>query len=81
MPVQSLGQFLILLTASVLLVTAGRRIGLPPLLGYLIVGILLGPYAFAVLPNGAQTQRVGHLAMSGKPSVDFSGYWQRHKAI
>jgi transposase-like protein len=30
--------------------------------------------------NGEQVQRVGHLALTAKPSVDFSGYWQRHKA-
>ena len=29
-------------------------------------------------PNGEQVQQVAHLAMSRKPSVDFSGYWQRH---
>jgi transposase-like protein len=28
--------------------------------------------------NGEQTRRVAALAMSRKPSVDFSGYWQRH---
>jgi hypothetical protein len=28
--------------------------------------------------NGEQTQRVALLAMKAKPSVDFSGYWQRH---
>lgn len=28
--------------------------------------------------NGEQTQRVAHLAMKAKPSVDFSGYRQRH---
>lgn len=28
--------------------------------------------------NGEQVERVAHLAMSRKPSVDFSGYWQRH---
>src|SRR5665213_1202276 len=28
--------------------------------------------------NGEQTQRVAHLALKRKPSVDFSGYWQRH---
>jgi transposase-like protein len=28
--------------------------------------------------NGDQTQRVAHLALSRKPSVDFGGYWQRH---
>jgi hypothetical protein len=30
--------------------------------------------------NGEQVSRVAHLAMGSKPSVDFSGYWQRHKA-
>jgi hypothetical protein len=29
--------------------------------------------------NGAQVSRVAELAMKRKPSVDFSGYWQRHK--
>src|SRR5580698_476025 len=28
--------------------------------------------------NGEQVERVAHLAMMRKPSVDFSGYWQRH---
>ncbi|MGA8708327.1 MAG: cation:proton antiporter, partial [Steroidobacteraceae bacterium] len=63
MPVASLGQVLILLTASVLLVTAGRRIGLPPLLGYVIVGILLGPFAFAVLPDGPQTHAMAEIGV------------------
>ncbi len=30
--------------------------------------------------NGEQVQRVAQLAMAAKPSVDFSGYWQRRKA-
>jgi transposase-like protein len=29
--------------------------------------------------NGEQVQRVSQLAMASKPSVDFCGYWQRHK--
>ncbi len=28
--------------------------------------------------NGEQVNRLAGLAMKGKPSVDFSGYWQRH---
>ena len=28
--------------------------------------------------NGEQTRTVAHLAMKSGPSVDFSGYWQRH---
>jgi CPA2 family monovalent cation:H+ antiporter-2 len=62
-PVDSLGQVLLLLTASVLLVTAGRRIGLPPLLGYVIVGILLGPYAFAVLHDAAETRAMAGIGV------------------
>lgn len=30
--------------------------------------------------NGEQVERVAQLAMIAKPSVDFSGYWQRRKA-
>jgi hypothetical protein len=30
--------------------------------------------------NGEQTRNVASLAMHRGPSVDFSGYWQRHKA-
>jgi serine/threonine protein phosphatase PrpC len=29
--------------------------------------------------GGAQVQRLAGLAMKRKPSVDFSGYWQRHE--
>src|SRR5437868_366935 len=32
------------------------------------------------VPNGDQVQRVSTLAMKHKPSVDLSGYWQRHVA-
>jgi transposase-like protein len=31
-------------------------------------------------PNGSQVDRIVALAMANKPSVDFSGYWQRHIA-
>ena len=31
------------------------------------------------MPNGDQTRSVARLAMRKGPSVDFSGYWQRHK--
>jgi hypothetical protein len=33
------------------------------------------------LSNGEQVDRLGALALSAKPSVDFSGYWQRHVAV
>ncbi|MGA2363963.1 MAG: monovalent cation:proton antiporter-2 (CPA2) family protein [Steroidobacteraceae bacterium] len=63
MAVQSLGQVLILLLATVLVVALGRRIGLPPLLGYVIVGIVLGPHAFALMPNGSQTQALAEIGV------------------
>ena len=63
MAVHSLGQVLILLLATVLVVAIGRRIGLPPLLGYVIVGIVLGPHAFALMPNGAQTQALAEIGV------------------
>jgi hypothetical protein len=28
--------------------------------------------------NGEQANRLAGLAMKNRPSVDFSGYWQRH---
>ena len=63
MPVQSLGQVLILLLASVLVLALARRIGMPAILGYLIVGIVLGPFAFEVLPNSAQTQAIAQIGV------------------
>ena len=63
MPVQSLSQVLILLFATVLVLALARRIGMPAILGYLIVGIVLGPFAFAVLPNGPQTQAIAQIGV------------------
>ena len=51
MPVQSLSQVLILLLASVLVLAVARRIGMPAILGYLVVGIALGPFALLSLPH------------------------------
>jgi hypothetical protein len=30
------------------------------------------------MSNGEQVNRLGGLALASKPSVDFSGHWQRH---
>ena len=38
------------------------------------------PAASRRVANGEQVQRVAHLAMANKPSVDFTGYWQRRAA-
>ena len=43
-----LSQILILLAGSVLVLSMVRRFALPPILGYLLVGMLLGPHAFGL---------------------------------
>jgi CPA2 family monovalent cation:H+ antiporter-2 len=55
-------QILILLAASVCVVAGVRKLKLPAILGYLVVGMLLGPHAFAV---GLDTETTQHLADFG----------------
>src|SRR5665213_3030559 len=59
---QPLSQVLILLAASLLVVTIARRLGLPTILGYLIVGMTLGPHAIGIV---SQSQTTGLLAELG----------------
>lgn len=63
MAVHGLDQLLILLLASVLVLALARRLGLPAILGYLMVGILLGPSAIDVLPNGPQTRAIADVGV------------------
>jgi CPA2 family monovalent cation:H+ antiporter-2 len=49
-------QILILLTASVCVVAGVRKLKLPAILGYLAVGMLLGPHAFALAVDNETTQ-------------------------
>src|SRR5512140_2367115 len=46
-----LSQILILLAGSLLVLSLVRRFALPPILGYLVVGMLLGPHALGVVAN------------------------------
>jgi CPA2 family monovalent cation:H+ antiporter-2 len=54
---------LILLAAAVVVVVACRLVRLPPILGYLTVGIVLGPHAFAWVPNDADTRYLGEIGI------------------
>ena len=47
----SLQLVLLLLLAAVLVVILFRRAGLPPILGYLLVGAVTGPHAFNVIKD------------------------------
>ena len=46
-----LSQILILLAGSVLVLSLVRRVALPPILGYLLVGMMLGPSALDLVTN------------------------------
>ncbi|MCX7901846.1 MAG: cation:proton antiporter [Burkholderiaceae bacterium] len=60
---------LLLLAASVLGVVAFRSLNLPPMLGYLAVGILIGPHALALVPD---TEGTRYLAEFGVVFLMFS---------
>jgi monovalent cation:H+ antiporter-2, CPA2 family len=60
---------IILLGASVLGVAASRRLGLPPVLGYLLVGALIGPHALNFMGD---VGNVRHLAEFGVVFLMFT---------
>jgi monovalent cation:H+ antiporter-2, CPA2 family len=60
---EGLGTVLLLLAAVVAVVAAMRRLRLPPLLGYLAVGMALGPHAFGVVRDSATTSFLAELGV------------------
>jgi CPA2 family monovalent cation:H+ antiporter-2 len=54
---------LILLISAVLGVVAFRMLHLPPMLGYLSVGILIGPHALGLATNGATTHMLAEFGV------------------
>lgn len=59
----------ILLAAAVVTVVVFRRFHLPPILGYLIVGVVVGPFALGVAPDAVETR---YLAEFGVVFLMFS---------
>ncbi len=51
------------LAASVIAVALCRRFGLPSLLGYLAVGILLGPHAIKLIPDSQQAREIAEFGV------------------
>jgi monovalent cation:H+ antiporter-2, CPA2 family len=77
-----LTQVLALLLASVLVVTLARRVGLPPVLGYLIVGVLVGPFTFGIVPQSDQSHllaEIGVVFLLFTLGLEFS--WPRMVAM
>ncbi|MDR1936472.1 MAG: cation:proton antiporter, partial [Candidatus Accumulibacter sp.] len=60
---------LMLLGACVVSVIVFRRLALPPILGYLLVGTLVGPHAFNLVPS---VDDISHLAEFGVVFMMFS---------
>jgi CPA2 family monovalent cation:H+ antiporter-2 len=54
---------IVLLAASVFVVTLARRLGLPSILGYVTVGLVLGPHASGVFPESAVTDMLAELGV------------------
>ncbi|PKO83777.1 MAG: potassium transporter [Betaproteobacteria bacterium HGW-Betaproteobacteria-11] len=66
---ETLPFILLLLAAAVVVVTLFRSLGLPPIMGYLLVGAVLGPHALGWVPDVSQTR---HLAEFGVVFLMFS---------
>ncbi len=60
---QTLQLILILLGAAVVVVVACRLVRLPPILGYLIVGMAVGPHALAWVPDSPETRLLGEFGI------------------
>jgi monovalent cation:H+ antiporter-2, CPA2 family len=60
---QPLTQVLIMLAGTVFVVTLAQRMGLPAILGYLIVGMALGPHAFGLISESSTTQLLAELGV------------------
>ncbi len=60
---------LILLAIAVLAVVVFRMLRLPPMLGYLLAGVIIGPYALGWIPDDEKTR---HLAEFGVVFLMFS---------
>jgi CPA2 family monovalent cation:H+ antiporter-2 len=60
---EGLGTVLILLAAVVAVVAGVRQLRLPPILGYLVVGMALGPHAFGIVPESATTSFLAEIGV------------------
>ena len=60
---QALPLVLVLLAAAVVVVVACRLARLPPILGYLIVGVFVGPHALGWVPDADTTRHVAEFGI------------------
>lgn len=60
----SLLSVLVLIAASVLTLAVFRRLNVPPMLGYVLVGAALGPAGLAVIPEAAQVRLLAEFGVA-----------------
>ena len=58
-----LSQILILLAGSIAVLTLVRRFALPPILGYLVVGMILGPHALGLASDAEAVQLLAEIGV------------------
>jgi CPA2 family monovalent cation:H+ antiporter-2 len=61
---EPLSQILALLAGSLLVVTLVRRVRLPAILGYLLTGMALGPFALGLVADSSTTQLLAELGVT-----------------
>src|SRR2546422_11575008 len=61
--VVSLQSVLVLLASSVLAVVVCRSLQLPPLIGYLLTGLALGPHALRLVSDIEETRRLAEFGV------------------
>jgi CPA2 family monovalent cation:H+ antiporter-2 len=61
---EPLTQVLVLLAGSLFVVTLVRRMRLPAILGYLLTGMALGPFAFGLVSDSSTIQLLGELGVT-----------------
>ena len=59
----SLQPVLVLLAGAVLTVVACRSLQLPPLIGYLVTGVALGPHALGLIADSEETRRLAEFGV------------------
>ncbi|HXD51841.1 MAG TPA: cation:proton antiporter, partial [Burkholderiales bacterium] len=59
----TLQSVLILLAAAVLVVIVFRVLKLPAMLGYLLVGIAIGPYGFGLIADAEDTRNLAEFGV------------------
>ncbi|MHA7840595.1 MAG: cation:proton antiporter [Gammaproteobacteria bacterium] len=69
MEYSTLATFIFLLTNVVIVATVFRRLHIPPILGYLVVGIIVGPHALNLLPS---SEIINHIAEFGVVFLMFT---------